>query len=121
MNQTIRQELWDGASIEEVLIKYHISFKELWDMFCHYDVQPYKKGVKQHHDYILERKGSFTVRKSICGKTKMFGVYNSLEDAILMRERFEEDGWHQRNVDRLCEEMGVERRKNHPNCHVRYR
>ena len=120
MNKAIRRELLEGVTIEEVLLKYRLNFQELWDMFKYYDNPNSKIDNKPYHNYILERNGSFAVRKSINGKTKIFGVYNSLADAILMRDCFEKDGWKQRNVDRLCDEMGIERRKGHPNCHVHY-
>jgi len=120
-----REDLWNGMTIEAALRKHNLTLLTAFNIL-QYD-QPYgvkpgnpKPKVKCPERNILERNNGFTLRKSIKGKTKIFGVYDSLEDAVRMREALKEDGWHQRHVDRLCQELGITRRTGHDNCHVRY-
>lgn len=70
--------------------------------------------------YIFQRNNTFAVRKSVNGKTKIFGTYNSLDDACKVRDELERVGWNQRRVDSVCERLGVVRRKGFRNSSVRY-
>ena len=70
--------------------------------------------------YIFQRGEVFSVRKSVKCRTKIFGSYNSLEDACRVRDELERIGWKQRQVDNVCERLGVERRKGYKNSSVRY-
>lgn len=70
--------------------------------------------------YIFQRNDTFAVRKRVNGKTKIFGTYSSLEDACAVRDELECIGWKQRQVDNVCERLGVERRKGFKNSSVRY-
>lgn len=124
-----QQDLLDGMTINDACLKHEISFKEAV-MLAH--GQPSRKTKKVRHkknhrgvtvspaQYIYIRNNTYAVRKSVNGKMKMFGTYNSMEDAIRMRDALKADGWHQTHVDRICEKLGIERRNGHFNCKVRY-
>ena len=117
-----RNDLWNGMSINDALIKHETN---LHDVVRALQNKPHKPGSKSKvtsspEHYILIRGDTYAVRKSIKGKNRMFGTYNSMEDAIRMREALKLDGWHQRHVDRLCEELGIQRRKGFINEKVRY-
>lgn len=119
----IRKELQNGKSIEEVCNNHKISFKELCAA-CHgYVRKEINKDNFQSKDgekYIFCRNNRYAVKKHVRGKGRIFGTYNSLEDAILVRDALIKDGWHQTHVDRICSEVGVIRRSGHKNEHVRY-
>ena len=69
--------------------------------------------------YIFQRGEVFSVRKSVKCRTKIFGSYNSLEDAIRVRDELMSIGWKQRSVDSICEQFGINRRKG-TGWYVRY-
>ena len=115
----MRQELQQGQTIEEVCSKHHCTFKRLFNHFKGYERNKTwrENTTMQRVDkYIDTRNGTYAIRKS----GNMYGTYNSLEDATLVRDALEEDGWHQTHVDSICEELGVKRRKGYINEKVRY-
>ena len=117
----IRKDLRNGMSIETVCNKYNITFKKLCETFHGYKRKPQKNHkTTTPAKYIAHINNRYTIRKNINSKTRIFGTYDRLEDAIIMRDALEEDGWHQTHVDKLCEELGVKRRKGYFNEKVRY-
>jgi len=116
----ITDDLRKGMSIEECLCKHNTNFRELFRV-DHMNTGMKPKKSKTHvAKYIQERSGHFYLRKSINGKTRMFGTYKSVEDAILVRDELERIGWKQRKVDEICERLGVSRMKGYYNNRVRY-
>lgn len=116
----IRKDLKEGKSIEQVCKDHNITFKNLCDTFHGYLRTPKKYPTTTPTKYIEVRNNRACVRKNINGKTKIFGTYDRLEDAIQMRDALEKDGWHQTHVDQICEKLGIERRKGQINEKVRY-
>ena len=116
----VRKDLQNGKTIEQVCKDHNITFKTLCDTFHGYIRTKKKTKSTTPTKYIEVRNGRACVRKTINGKTRIFGTYNRLEDAIIMRDALEQDGWHQTHVDRLCQELGIERRKGQINEKVRY-
>ena len=117
----IRKDLRNGKTIEQVCNTYNITFKKLCETFHGYKRKPQtNKPTTTPTRYISIIHGHHCIRKKINGKTRIFGTYNTLEDAIIIRDALEEDGWHQTHVDQLCEELGVKRRKGYHNEKVRY-
>ena len=127
----IQHDLRNGKTIEETFQTHNTNLKEVWDVIHGYQQQqrikpskkqatpkrkvkphkPHKPHIKiQDTTYIFERKGAYTIRKSINGKTRIFGTYNSLEDAQIVREELINIGWKQRSVDKICEKYGINRR-----------
>ena len=124
---TVRNDLQKGLTIEETCLKYNISFQEMFTMFHGYERNQVSlptpkctRVTRSPEHYIYIRDNTYAVRKQIKGKTKIFGTYNSIEDAIKVREALKIDGWHQTHVDQICDKLGVLRRKGHPNQKVRY-
>ena len=128
----IQNDLKNGETIENTCTKYGISFGEMVELFHGYNKKvinsknskgkpkTYNRVTPSSEPFIYIRGGTYAVRKSIKGKTKIFGTYDSMEDAVKVREALKVDGWHQTHVDRICEELGVARRKGHQNEKVRY-
>lgn len=117
----MREDLRNGLGLEETLIKHNT---DLETFFAVADkktkLHSQKNGQDYPEKYILKRNGRFTLRKSINRRTVMFGVYDTLEEAILVREEFERIGWEQTRVDEVCNRLGVKRRKGYANEKVRY-
>ena len=120
----IRQDLLNGMSIEDVCHKHETNLHDLFNTFHGYQrKRTNQKNASirkspEHHIFI--RNNTYAVRKSIKGKQRMFGTYNSLEDAIMIRDTLEAEGWKQRSVDSICERLNIERRKGYINSKVRY-
>ena len=120
----IREDLLSGMSIAEVCTKYNTTLQDLFTTFHGYQRRhTNRKNASirkspEHHIFI--RNDTYAVRKSIKGKQRMFGTYNSLEDAIMVRDTLEAEGWKQKSVDSICERLNIQRRKGHMNCRIRY-
>lgn len=122
MNVTEFREDLCNMSLNDALLKHETNLRSAVQLLQNKPSRQYKKSkvTPSPEQYILIRGGICTIRKSVKGRTRIFGSYNSLEDAVRMREALEEDGWHQRHVDRLCDELCIERRTGHINEKVRY-
>ena len=113
--QLAQKALQNGATIEETCISLNIKFIDLCNYFhgYHRHRTPIRREYKTKTDipYIQQRKGKCYIRKTHRGKTRYYGCYDSLEDAITIRDALKRDGWHQTHVDRICEEHGITRGK----------
>ena len=123
MNITLfKEDLHNGLTLDEALQKHKVSLDQAFKILRRKDIRKVQKNANRScpETYILKRNDVYTIRKSIKGKTKIFGAYNSLEDALLVRDTLIKEGWKQRSVDDICKRLGVERRGGHVNCKVRY-
>ena len=111
-------DLQNGMSINEACRKHNVSFKYACDNIGKLHKRPVKprnSSSTYAGEYIQERNGKYFVRKYVpsCKRKKsstvMFGTYNSLEDAIKIREHCKKHGWKKRSIDKYCEELGIER------------
>lgn len=118
--QRFQDDLKNGLSIEQALRKYNISFREAIDSMPRFYGRKKKRKCRGRAKYIQQMDNRFHVRKTIKGKTRSFGSYSSLEDAIKLRDYCIEHGWKQRKVDEYCETLGITRRTYHTNK-VRFR
>ena len=114
----MQKEMAQGQTIADTCRKHNINFKTLCDTCKGYIRTKNKTGRQK--SYILQKGERYAIRKTIKGKIRMFGTYNSYDDAIRMVEALQEDGWHQTHVDQLCDELGIQRRKGFINEKVRY-
>ena len=110
--QAFQNDLQDGMTIEDACTKHQISFKYACDnmgKIYKKKILPKKASCTFASEYIQTRNGKYFLRKYLNGSTKMFGTYNSLSDAVRMREHCKEYGWKQSKVDEYCQELGIER------------
>ena len=107
MKTEIRSKLQNGSTIQNICNEYHLTFNALWDIFkneAQGQGRPKRKNLNKHL-YITERDGKFFIRKN----DVFYGTYKTLEDAIKVRDYFIYSRWDIRNLDKVCEELGVER------------
>ena len=120
----IREDLLNGMSIEDVCTKHKTNLKDLFTTFHGYQRKQTnrinRRNTKRPNRYIFIRNDTYAVRKKINGKTRIFGTYNSLEDAKMVRDTLEDEGWKQRSVDDICRRLNIQRRKGYINSKVRY-
>ena len=110
MTTQFQKDLKKGMTIEEALIKNNLDFKTAIQQIKP-KRKPYncKKLINNPSQYISLQKKKYVLRKFVKGKTRWFGTYNTLEDAIKVREYMKEHGWDQDKVDEVCEIVGVKR------------
>ena len=91
-----QHDLKNGMSIDDALIKHGLNFLDVWHRL-HYKPRADKKTRPVHstgEKYITrqdERK--YVIRKQIGNKYIYFGGYETLEDAITMRNWLLENQW----------------------------
>ena len=99
----IRQQLQNGTTIQEVCQQYHISFKELCNLFLSRGCTTDKSSTGKL--YISFNQGRYILRKN----GVHYGSYRSLDDAVLVRDYMIMNGWYRSRLDNVCKELGVVR------------
>lgn len=115
-----QQDLRNGMTISDALQKHQVTFKEAVDSMPRPmsnkqgKLRTHKKGYyNTNQRYIGGRSGHYYLRKQVRGKTRMFGTYKTIEDAVRMREHCEKHGWKERSIDQYCKELGITRCVHH--------
>ena len=119
MIEKFQEDLRNGMGLEDALIKYNLTFKEAVEYcprpFCHRSRSQkprMKRNVyKQIDKYISQRGEAFYVRKTSEGKNYWGGAYDTFEEAKLVRDFIEENGWNVVKVREACKKYGIERRR----------
>ena len=118
MIEKFQQDLRDGMTLENALIKHNLTLKEAME-FCPKPIgQRYIKKKKKRKQvytnvdrHISQKKDAFHVRKQKSYKTYWGGSYDSLEDAQKVRDFLEEHGWSPIKVNEACKKLGIKRRR----------
>lgn len=106
--ETIRKQLQDGVSIDEVCRKHSLTFKQLLDILRFYDNPVRTRNHRKGWTYISQTsQGSFIITKD----STHYGTFNTLRDAQKVRDYFREYGWCKDDLDKACESVGVTRRQ----------
>ena len=119
MIEKFQEDLRNGMGLEDALIKHNLSFREAVEYcpkpICHKTrtKKPRKKRnvYKTIDKYVLQRGEGYHVRKSSEGKNYWGGAYNTVEEAKLVRDFLEENGWNVVKVREACKKYGIERRR----------
>lgn len=117
--EEFQQDLRDGMKLEKALEKHNLSFRDAVELcpkpFCHRkrSQKPRKKRnvYKQIDKYISQRGEAFYVRKTSGGKNYWGGAYDTIEEATLIRDFLEENGWNVVKVREACKKYNIERRR----------
>lgn len=94
-------------TIEDALTKHGMTFKEAFDGMPKPLTNGGNTGVGEK--FISKHQGKYIIRKRTKGKTRVFGTYDTLEDAVKVRDYIVEHGWYITKLDEYCEACGVER------------
>jgi N-glycosylase/DNA lyase len=93
------QEDLQRLSIEELVKKYDLSFKELFELSKQIDVED---------KYIIENvSGSYSVSKSVNGVSEYFGSYMDKEEAIKVRDELIKCNWDKEKFPEILNELEI--------------
>ena len=106
-----QQDLRDGMTIHDALVKHELTFNEAV-RYLHGYVKPKQKRNTRRktgtgEKYITYNQGKYLIKRRVNGKEQYFGRYNTLEDAVKMREYCEEHGWYKHRVKGYREVLGI--------------
>ena len=107
-----KKDLQEGASLEETLEKHDISFQDAVQLLIRQGKGKKNKlttwDAKTGEKYIIKTiTGKFMIRKSVNGKMRYFGSYETLEDAIIVRNYLVENGWYWQRIKATRKKLGV--------------
>ena len=110
-----QKDLQEGMTLTEALQKHNITLEDAFNTL-HFSKPPEptnekRKTMRNVDFYIFKRKNSYTIRKHVDGKQRVFGTYEKLEDAIKVRDWLIRADWKIDDLDELCKKLKVKRRK----------
>ena len=116
-----QKDLQNGMSIADALEKHQLTFKYVCDNLprAYRTLQRRKTGQprSKSRQYIKELRGKYYLQKSVEGRMQHFGVYDTITDAVKVREYCKKHGWKWECIDEYCRRCNVKRRKNeYDNC-----
>ena len=104
------EDMRSHMTIEEVLQKHNLSLKECCDLL-YYKTNNRKNRKRKYREtgepYIRQDGKRFHIRKKINGRAVSFGGYNSLEDAVKVRDYLMEHGWYRNRLKSTLKTLGV--------------
>lgn len=111
MGLSFREELRDtNLSLDELLRKHQLSLESAF-----MEHKPVGEGGQRRTHctpYLnIRREGRvYIIRKRIKAKDMYYGRYNSLEEAVMVRDKLIEFNWDKERLDEACKLVGVCRR-----------
>ena len=96
-------------TLNDALTKHDLTLKEAINQITLPRKKKYERKTDKRNQYILKVKDKYYLRKWVNGKTVAFGIYNNLQDARLIRDKCNQKGWIQKNIDDYCKEARVTR------------
>ena len=108
--KAFQQDLKNGMTLEDALIKHNLSFKQAVEMspVQRTNKKRQKDNVRKNMSRYIQLQGkSYHVRKTINGKTVSFGTFATLEDAIKVRDYLIEHGWNIVKMRQACKEYEI--------------
>ena len=80
-------------------MEYDVSLKDALMLMGH---------GKKDMTHIQFKRGHFFVRKSVKGKTVIFGKFKCYDDAVKVRDWMVKNKWNRLLLTKACRELGVE-------------
>ena len=135
MLQQFQEDLRKGMTIQEACTKYQITLDYAFKHMPKTITKTRKKQGKSrkitkkqgrpqkfhrrekskipyiacHEKNITCRYGKYFLRKRTRGKERVYGTYETLEDAVKIRDYCNEHGWYVTRIDEYCEILGIKR------------
>ena len=99
-----QSDLQNGMTIEEALQKHELTFREAVEQMPRPKLHD-KSSTGER--YITHNRYGYHVRKKVNGKTRHFGVYPTLKEAVRVRDYCIKYGWHWRQLKSIQKKCGV--------------
>lgn len=92
------QEDLQVLSIEDLVKKYNLSFKELFELSKQIDVKD---------KYVTLNAGNYIISKSIDGKNEYFGSYRDKGEAIKVRDELIKCKWDKDKLPEIVDKLEI--------------
>ena len=102
----IQEQLRSGVTIAQVCHDNEISFGELCQMFHGYMKKGRPLGLPMYVCQTPNNKYMIR-RKNTQGKEKYYGTYDTIEDAVKVRNYLIKHGWYQNRVPAIKDKLGI--------------
>lgn len=100
-------EEFRNDTIENVLVKHNMTLEEAFNYCLHNKLEDDVDIPEEKMLYIQKHRDRYRIRKSVKGKLLTFGYYESLEDAVNVRDALIEDGWRLYRLSKICKKLNV--------------
>ena len=115
--EKFREDMRSGTPLDEVLKKHNLDIKTAMNMLIKYNNPPKKtKKRKRKNIYsktdelnIYKVNNQYIIKKSINKCVKSFGGYDTLEDAIKVRDYLNKHGWYHNRLKTAWKNCGVKK------------
>ena len=105
--RSIRIQLQNGKTIQQVCQENQLTLADLMGMFQHYDHKGRITKKPKSMRYITKVNHRWIIRFD----DVHYGTYATLLDAKRVRDSLIRDGWNKDLLDNICERLGVKRCK----------
>jgi hypothetical protein len=111
MSLSFQEELRDTSlSLDELLRKHQLSLESAFREHKPKDEGRRRRTRPTPYLNIRRENKVYIIRKRIKTKDVYYGRYNSLEEAVLVRDKLREFNWDKSRLDEACSVVGVCRR-----------
>ena len=107
-----QRDLRKGMTISEALEAHGLTLKEAVERVNPIAFNPPKNPKRRNpnlRNVVHKRNGHYSIRKKFDGMTRTYGTYSNLDDALLIRDWLDNNGWDVLDVGLICALLGVER------------
>ena len=104
MYSEMKKDLKNGT-IEDTCTKYNITFNELFN-YCLKNNFLFNRD-NDSDKYIYPRGNKFTILKRINDKFTYYGLYGTLKDARMVRDKLVECDWDMAQLHSIITELGI--------------
>ena len=109
-----QSDLQNGMTLENALNKHGVTLEQAFNMLQYFNANQHKGGYapiggNTGEAYIRydDNSQTFMLRKKVNGKFTYFGRYETLKDAVLVRDYMMTHGWYKHRLKSIREELGV--------------
>lgn len=104
----LQKDFKSGMSIEDVLKKHKINLPVAMKLMNKRLTKQKKEYKSTGEEYISYQYEKYNITKEVNGKSKYFGGYDTLEDAIKVRDYLKVHGWNKHCLKTARRNCGVE-------------
>ena len=105
----LQKDLQDGMELFKALNKHNVTLSYALE---HMDKNIGRPPARQRRkERYIRKSHAYSIYKWVEGKHTCFGTYDTMNDAIKVRNQLIKQGWDKRKLNNICEELGITRRR----------